>query len=66
MFDTEKDEARKTNSELPNTSLFPNNSVVLDRRSNTVYAVGYGTETLKYDIAEEEWTTISMDEVTKE
>ena len=41
IFDTDKDEARKTNNQLPtgDTRLFDNNPVVLDSASNTVYAL---------------------------
>jgi len=59
IFDTGKDEAIKTNSQLPtgDDRHFLNNPVVLDSRSNTVYAVSHycESESLKYEISEEKW-----------
>jgi len=59
IFDTEKDEARKTNTQLPtgDERLFLNNSVVLDSRLNTVYAVSKDDrkQALKYEISLEKW-----------
>jgi len=72
MFDTEKGEVRKTNTQLPtgNERCFYNNPVVLDSRSNSVYAVSWQfrkePQALKYEVSEEKWQQISMNEVKKE
>jgi len=40
IIETETGEVRQTNSQLPTSSRFYNNPVVLHHRSNTIYVVG--------------------------